>query len=134
MIEDKPTVSSGNQHKPQQSPQVSSLDCFDQAVSQYLGTDIHSFSFCESQNDCLSYEVLSALVWFEVILTQIRMKFCVQIGRRTSSVGQENDKIQYTLYKVVARCNKCRRAKDKAFNKEKFAKHPIYLNSSQQSK
>ena len=39
MIEDKPTVSSGNQHKPQQFPQVSSLDCFDQAVSQYLGTD-----------------------------------------------------------------------------------------------
>lgn len=38
---------------------------------------------------------------FEVILTQIRMKFCVQIGRRTSSVGQENDKIQYTFYRVV---------------------------------
>ena len=83
-------------------------------------TDTHSFSFCQSQNDCLSYEVLSALVWFEVILTQIRMKFCVQIGRRTSSVGQENDKIQYTFYKVVARCNKCRRAKGRAFNKEKF--------------
>ena len=58
---------------------------------------------------------------FEVILTQIRMKFCVQIGRRTSSVGQESDKIQCTFYRVVvARCNKCRRAKDKTFNKEKF--------------
>ena len=53
---------------------------------------------------------LSVFVRFEVILTQIRMKFCVQIGRRTSSVGQENDKIQYTFYRVVvARCNKCKR-------------------------
>ncbi len=76
---------------------------------------------------------------FEVILTHIRMKFCVQIGRRTSSVGQENDKIQYTFYRVVARCNKCRRAKDKTFNKEKFIfsthLHKIhFISISQQSK